>query len=588
MTIRTLGSRYLLEEQIGQGGMGVVWRGRDRNAGTQYAIKLLRPEYSADPEAVTRFVRERTVLMRFRHPAVVTVHDMIVEGDQLALVMDLVRGGDLTKHARRHGGTLPPAEVARLSAQICEGLDAAHASGIVHRDLKPANVLLDDGQVRLADFGVARIVGDSSFTSSGIVLGTAAYLAPEMLTGSEPTPACDMYALGITMYEILAGRPPFTGHVAAVMHDHLDTPPARLPDVPGRLWDLVSSCLAKQPQARPTAAALAVALRDPSLVDVLTAEPAVAGSVPVTPAPLSSPVTPAPLSSPVAPAPLSSPVTPASLHSPADTAGLGATSRDMRWGRALLNAPPRILAAIGAAVVLAVAISVALLVSSSPPRQQARAAAETTVGAGLPETGPGADPSPAPSARSKATAHHRRRAGKSGQHPSLPTAVPTTPSPHSSKPGSKPSSSPGTLVAYGANLLVDGDFSDGALGAWQTTLNAAIVPGYGPGGIDAVRLTASPTAGIIEVVSGLTPGASYQVSGWGQAQGAKLFIGASDDDSENSHIIGITFTSASWRQGSTIFTLGKGQTSAKVFCVMQGGATGYCANIQLHAMHRIH
>ncbi|HLJ99497.1 MAG TPA: serine/threonine-protein kinase, partial [Streptosporangiaceae bacterium] len=327
MTIRTLGSRYLLEEQIGQGGMGVVWRGRDKNAGTQYAIKVLRPEYSADPEAVTRFVRERTVLMRFRHPAVVTVRDMIVEGDQLALVMDLVRGGDLTRYARRNGGTLPPAEVAALSAQICEGLDAAHASGIVHRDLKPANVLLDDGQVRLADFGVARIVGDSSFTSSGIVLGTAAYLAPEMLTGSEPTPACDMYALGITMYEMLAGRPPFTGHVAAVMHDHLDTPPARLPDVPDRLWDLVSSCLAKQPHARPTAAALAVALRDRSLVRALAAVPAapvpLAAPVPAaTPVPVSGPVTSLPLSGPDTPVPLSSPVTPVGLLRPADTTAL--------------------------------------------------------------------------------------------------------------------------------------------------------------------------------------------------------------------------------------------------------------------------
>ena len=126
MAIRTLGSRYLLEERIGQGGMGVVWRGRDKVIGTAFAIKVLRSEYAADSDAVTRFVRERTVLMKFRHPAVVSVHDMIVEGDQLALVMDLVDGGDLYGYRQRNGGTLPCGEAARIGAQICDGLDAAH------------------------------------------------------------------------------------------------------------------------------------------------------------------------------------------------------------------------------------------------------------------------------------------------------------------------------------------------------------------------------------------------------------------------------------------------------------------------------
>jgi serine/threonine protein kinase len=111
MATRTLGSRYLLEQQIGQGGMGVVWRGRDKISGAPFAIKVLRSEYSADPDAVTRFVRERTVLMKFRHPAVVSVHDMIVEGDQLALVMDLVEGGPGLRRcgsARRSATGLTP------------------------------------------------------------------------------------------------------------------------------------------------------------------------------------------------------------------------------------------------------------------------------------------------------------------------------------------------------------------------------------------------------------------------------------------------------------------------------------------------
>ena len=263
--------------------MGVVWRGRDKVVGTEYAIKLLRQEYAADADAVTRFVRERTVLMKFRHPAVVSVHDMIVEGDQLALVMDLVGGGDLNGYQRRSGGTLSAAETARIGAQICDGLAAAHAAGIVHRDLKPANVLLDNDQVRLADFGVARIVGDQSATTTGTVLGTAAYLAPELLTGSQASPACDIYALGITLYEVLGGQPPFGGHVAAIMHHHLETVPARLPAVPDPLWELVSACLAKKPEDRPTAEALAGSLRTPALLGALSPAAPVTMFAPVTP-----------------------------------------------------------------------------------------------------------------------------------------------------------------------------------------------------------------------------------------------------------------------------------------------------------------
>ena len=368
MAIRTLGSRYLLDEQIGQGGMGVVWRGRDKVVGTEYAIKVLRQEYAADADAVTRFVRERTVLMKFRHPAVVSVHDMIVEGDQLALVMDLVVGGDLNGYQRRSGGTLPSAEAARIGAQICDGLAAAHAAGIVHRDLKPANVLLDNGQVRLADFGVARIIGDQSATTTGTVLGTAAYLAPELLTGSQASPACDVYALGITLYEVLGGQPPFGGHVAAIMHHHMETAPARIPAVPDPLWDLVSACLAKKPEDRPTAEALAASLRTPALLGALSAAAPVTmqqGPVAARP-PAHAPTVLAPLTSPAGepdlatvtslpPPPVSPP--PAGPVSPFP-AGFGHAPADAmpsRAGAAPIgpvpgNVPPRNLAGPGTAV----------------------------------------------------------------------------------------------------------------------------------------------------------------------------------------------------------------------------------------------
>jgi serine/threonine protein kinase len=259
-----LGSRYLLDEPIGRGGMGVVWRGRDRTSDAVYAIKVLRPEIADDPSAVARFVQERTALVRFRHPNVVTVHDMIVEGDSLALVMNLVAGGNLDELRHNRGGRLEQGEAARLIAQAASGLAAAHAVGIVHRDIKPANMLVSwDGetpQVQLADFGIARLAGQVSHTTEGSVMGTAAYLSPEAIQGRGPGPESDVYALGVTLYELLAGEPPFTGAVGAVLHAHVSTAPKPAPGVRGNLQSLIQECLAKDPRSRPSAAEAAGAL----------------------------------------------------------------------------------------------------------------------------------------------------------------------------------------------------------------------------------------------------------------------------------------------------------------------------------------
>jgi serine/threonine protein kinase, bacterial len=241
--------------------MGVVWRGHDRTTGAVYAIKVLQTEYAADPVAVGRFVRERTALVAFRHPNVVTVHDMIVEGDQLALVMDLVAGGDLDGLRKARGGRLAPAEAAALAAQIGDGLAAAHAAGIVHRDVKPANALLNNDHVLLADFGIALVAGQPRVTSEGQVLGTATYMAPEVISGQEPGPAADVYALGITLYELLAGQPPFTGNTAAVLHAHGTAAPPYAPGLPNALWEIISGCLAKDPASRPPTTTVAAALR---------------------------------------------------------------------------------------------------------------------------------------------------------------------------------------------------------------------------------------------------------------------------------------------------------------------------------------
>ena len=246
--------------------MGAVWRAEDVEAGSWRAVKVLRPEYARDPAAVARFVRERNALLALQHPNVVTLHDMIVEGERLALVMDLLTEGDLDKFRRDHGGTLPPGLAAELVAQACDGLAAAHATDIVHRDLKPGNVLMDQGRARLTDFGIARIGGESPVTVAGTVMGTISYMAPEALAGAEPAPACDVYAAGVTLYELLAGRPPFTGQAAMVIHDHLHAAPARPDGLPDPLWQLITACLAKDPAARPTAAQLAAALRAPQLL----------------------------------------------------------------------------------------------------------------------------------------------------------------------------------------------------------------------------------------------------------------------------------------------------------------------------------
>jgi serine/threonine protein kinase len=240
--------------------MGVVWRGHDRTTGAVYAIKVLQPEYAHDPAAVGRFVRERTALVAFRHPNVVTVHDMIVEGDQLALVMDLVPGGDVDRLRKARGGLLAAPEVASLAAQMGDGLAAAHAAGIVHRDVKPANALLDRDRVLLADFGIALLAGHPRVTTEGHVLGTAAYLAPEVISGHEPGPAGDVYALGVTVYELVAGQPPFTGNTAAILQSHVTAAPPRAPGIPDRLWEVIGACLAKDPAARPSAAQTAAAL----------------------------------------------------------------------------------------------------------------------------------------------------------------------------------------------------------------------------------------------------------------------------------------------------------------------------------------
>ncbi len=253
MTVR-LGSRYELEAVLGRGGSGEVWRGSSPEGAV--AIKVLRPELSNDPEIVERFVRERSLLLGVQSQNVVAVHDLVIEGDRLAIVMDLVTGGDLRTRLRAER-TLRPLTAVSLMVQVLDGLAAVHDAGIVHRDLKPENLLLDesdDSSIRVADFGIARLSSSTRTTRTTGLLGTPRYIAPELSIRGRVTPAVDVYAAGVTLYEMLFGRVPFDGpHPAAVLRAHAEDLPYRPEGVPDSLWAIIAAMLEKNPADRPTA-----------------------------------------------------------------------------------------------------------------------------------------------------------------------------------------------------------------------------------------------------------------------------------------------------------------------------------------------
>ncbi|MFB6622337.1 serine/threonine-protein kinase [Streptomyces sp. NPDC056374] len=274
--MRPIGSKYLLEEPLGRGATGTVWRARQRETagaeaavpgqpGETVAIKVLKEELANDADIVMRFLRERSVLLRLTHPNIVRTRDLVVEGDVLALVMDLVEGPDLHRYIR-DSGPLTPVAAALLTAQIADALAASHADGVVHRDLKPANVLLAEqgGQMHpmLTDFGIARLADSPGLTRTHEFVGTPAYVAPESAEGRPQTSAVDIYGAGILLYELVTGRPPFAGGTALeVLHRHLSEEPRRPSTVPGPLWTVIERCLSKDPERRPSAVNLARGLR---------------------------------------------------------------------------------------------------------------------------------------------------------------------------------------------------------------------------------------------------------------------------------------------------------------------------------------
>ncbi|MFD1938809.1 serine/threonine-protein kinase [Nonomuraea mangrovi] len=253
-----LDGRYQLDEPIGRGGMGEVWRGHDPRTGRAVAVKILAPQVT-QPAARERFAREARAAAQIVHSNVVTVFDTGEQDGRPYLVMELLTGRSLADElADGHRYNIP--EVCRLMSQAAAGLDAAHKAGVIHRDVKPANLhRTADGTLKIVDFGIAQVASEASrLTTVGTVVGTAAYLAPEQINGEAGTAASDLYALGCVAYELLCGQPPFSGGAADLMRKHVfetPVPPSQVrPDVPAALDRLVLSMLAKDPAERPDGA----------------------------------------------------------------------------------------------------------------------------------------------------------------------------------------------------------------------------------------------------------------------------------------------------------------------------------------------
>ncbi len=253
-----LDGRYVVERRLARGGMATVYEAHDNRLERTIALKVMHPSLAEDEEFVSRFIREARSAARLSHPNVVAVFDQGADQGHVYLAMELVRGHTL-RDLIRSSGNLSPRQALELLEPVLAALGAAHAAGIIHRDVKPENVLLsDDGRVKVADFGLARAVtgATSHTTTSGVLMGTVAYLSPEQVTKGVADTRSDVYSAGILLYEMLTGSKPYDGETAiqvAYRHVHDDVPPpsALVPGLPAELDHLVARATNRDPGLRP-------------------------------------------------------------------------------------------------------------------------------------------------------------------------------------------------------------------------------------------------------------------------------------------------------------------------------------------------
>nr|WP_191987153.1 protein kinase [Mycobacteroides franklinii] len=250
-----LDGRYRIEAPIATGGMSTVYRGLDTRLDRPVAVKVMDSRYASDSGFLARFRLEARAVARLRHPGLVAVFDQGMDGKHPFLVMELIDGGTL-RELLRERGPMPPHAVAAVFNPLLGGLAVAHRSGLVHRDVKPENVLIsDDGEVKLADFGLVRAVAEAGITSTSVILGTAAYLSPEQVRTGSAGPRSDVYSAGILMYELLTGVTPFTGDTAlALAYQRIDrdvpAPSETIDGVPEEFDELVLRATSRDPDAR--------------------------------------------------------------------------------------------------------------------------------------------------------------------------------------------------------------------------------------------------------------------------------------------------------------------------------------------------
>ena len=339
--VRTLGGRYTLQSLLATGGMGQVWRGRDELLRRDVAVKVLRGEFSGDPTFRARFRAEAQHAAGLVHPHIATLFDYGegsdgADGDPVAwLVMELVQGESLAGVLAR--GPVDPPETARLLRDAAAGLGAAHAAGVVHRDVKPGNVLVAaDGTVKITDFGIARSAASAALTGTGQIIGTAQYLAPELVSGLPATPASDVYSLGLVGYQCLTGRLPFDGDSPVqVALMQVNAQPGPLPEsVPAGLRAVVERALEKDPARR--------------FADGTAMRAALDGTV--APGPAAARADTVVLSDAAAPPPATRVLTPPPASAPASPSVPAAATRGRH--RALLAALAALLALVAAVVVV--------------------------------------------------------------------------------------------------------------------------------------------------------------------------------------------------------------------------------------------